>query len=100
MHTHAVKPTLGAELELQVSHALVVVPRTEKVPAAQASTMASAVSEHCVVMRFPEEVPVHVLGHAVTTALVPYSEGVLAAEYLPDPHAVHVRSPVLVAAAE
>jgi hypothetical protein len=69
------------------------------VPAAQFSTTAFAVVEHCVVMRLPGEVPVHVLGHAVDTAVL-YKEGVLGAEYVPDPHGVHVRSAVGVAAAE
>ena len=68
-------------------------------PAAQATTTASAVVEHGVVMRLPEEVPVHVLGHAVDTS-VPYVEVVLVAEYLPDAHGVHVRSAMVVAAAE
>ncbi len=61
--------------------------------------MALAVVEHCVVMRLPAEVPVHVLGHAVDTA-VTYVEVVVDAEYVPDPHGVHVRSAVAVAGAE
>jgi hypothetical protein len=69
------------------------------VPAAQFSTTALAVVEHCVVMRLPAEVPVHVLGHAVDSAVLS-KEGVLDAEYLPGPHGVHVRSAVGVAAAE
>ena len=60
---------------------------------------ASAVVEHCVKMRLPAEVPVHVLGHTVDTAVV-YKEGVLSAEYVLDPHTVHVRSNVVVAGAE
>jgi hypothetical protein len=69
------------------------------VPAAQFSTTALAVVEHCVVMRLPAEVTVHVLGHSVDSAVLS-KEGVLVAEYLPDPHGVHVRSAVVVAAAE
>ena len=47
---------MGAELALQVSHAFDVLPRTEKVPAAHASTRAFRVAEHCLVMRLPGEV--------------------------------------------
>ena len=72
-------------------------------PAAQFSTTALAVVEHCVVMRLPAEVPVHVLGHAVTVFALfpgPKTEDVLDAEYVFGPHTVHVRSAVRVAAAE
>ena len=55
--------------------------------------------EHCVVMRLPAEVPVHVLGHTVDTTVLS-KEGVLVAEYLSDPHGAHVRSAVVVAGAE
>ncbi len=50
-------------------------------------------------MRLPAEVTVHVFGHAVDTS-VPNEEGVLVAEYVPATHGVHVRSAVMVAAAE
>jgi hypothetical protein len=71
---------LGAELALQVSHAFVVLPRTEKVPAAQASTTASRVVEHCLVMRLPGEVCVHKPEHGVPNTSMPYTEGIPAAE--------------------
>ena len=82
-----------------VVHAFVVVPAAEEVPAAQSTTTASSVVEHCVVMRLPGEVTVHVLGHSVDTAVLS-REGVLVAEYSPDSHGVHVRSAVVVAGAE
>jgi hypothetical protein len=56
VHTHAVRALLGAEKSLQVSHASVELPETEKVPSAHASTRAFRVAEHCLVMRLPGEV--------------------------------------------
>ena len=53
MHTQAVKPALGAELALQVSHAFVVLPAAENVPAAHAATTASDVGVHGVTTRWP-----------------------------------------------
>ena len=47
---------MGAELALQVSHASVVLPSTEKVPVKQGAMMAFWVAEHCVEMRLPGEV--------------------------------------------
>ena len=71
---------MGAELALQVVHTFVVLPATEKVPAAHASMRASCVVKHCVMMRLPGDVPVHVLEHGVPNTSVPYTEGMPAAE--------------------
>ena len=69
-----------------IVHAFVVEPAAEKVPAAQSTTTASAVVEHCVVMRLPAEVPVHVPGHA--SVVEP------AAEKVPSSHSSMVASVV------
>ena len=53
MHTHAVKPALGAELALQGVHALVCEPAAEYVPAAQLTTTVSDVEVQGVVTRWP-----------------------------------------------
>ena len=79
MHTHAVKPVLGAELALQVVHKLVVLPATEKVPAPQASMTALAVVEHCVVTRSPGPAVEHVDEQGMFNA-VPNTEDMPAAE--------------------
>ena len=71
MHTHAVRASLEAVFPLHGMHASVSEPETEYVPATQASTTALAVVEHCVVMRLPAEVGVHVLGHSDFGALMP-----------------------------
>ncbi len=103
MHAATLVSAAPAAEEMPVgqtpAHVFVVEPVAEKVPAAQSTTTALAVVEHCVVMRLPAEVTAHVLGHAVDTS-VPYVEVVLVAEYLPDAHVVHVRSAVVVAGAE
>ena len=91
---------MGAELALQVVHAFVVLPRTEKGPASHASMRASWVVEHCVVILLPAEVCVHELEHGVSNTSVPYTEGMPAAEKVPVPHGVHTRSNMPPAAAE
>jgi hypothetical protein len=53
VHTQAVKPAFGAELELQAVHTLVCVPAAEKVPVPQLATLASAVEVQAVVTRWP-----------------------------------------------
>ena len=80
VHTHAVRSEVGAELALQAVHAFVWLPRTEKVPAAQAAMMAFVVVVHCVVTRWPAPAIEHVLEHGVLTVLVPYTEGMPAVE--------------------